>query len=73
MGQPTISMPDAMLEAVDTQPGNNRSKWVCDAVRMRLAIESTADTHEQLPEDWWLDAVEQYLDERELPAASIEA
>jgi hypothetical protein len=75
MGQPTISMSDAMLEAVDTQPGNNRSKWICEAVEMRLFIEGLeedADTPDELPNDWWQNALEEHLNEREQPA-SIEA
>lgn len=72
MAQPTISMPDALLETVDTQPGNNRSKWVCNAMRMRLSIETAAEDDDQLPEDWWQDAVEMYLNEHD-SAASIEA
>lgn len=74
MEQPSIVMPDAMLDAIDRQPGNSRSEWVRDAVEMRLFIEETEDKRMNLPDNWWKDAVEAYFDEseREQPA-SIEA
>lgn len=73
MEQPSIVMPDAMLVAIDTQPGNSRSEWVRDAVAMRLFVEELEeDADNDLPAEWWQDAVENYLDDREQPA-SIEA
>lgn len=71
MGQPSIVMPDAMLDEIDRQPGNSRSGWVRDAVAMRFLIEGYAEQAElsdELPADWWLDAVEEYLNNREQPA-----
>jgi hypothetical protein len=73
MEQPSIVMPDAMLETIDTQPGNSRSEWVRGAVDRRFFIEELeADADDELPADWWQDALEEYLSDREQPA-SIEA
>lgn len=73
MEQPSIVMPETMLETIDTQPGNSRSEWVRDAITVRLFIETLEeDVDNDLPENWWQDAVENYLDDREQPA-SIEA
>lgn len=72
MAKPTISMPDAMLDAIDRQPGINRSGWIRDAIDMRFFVEASSEDHEELPEDWWQDAVEMYLSEHD-SAASIEA
>lgn len=72
MGNPTINMPDAMLNAVDRQPGINRSGWVRGAVERRLYADKAADeVAEELPEDWWREAVDEYLNS--LESASIEA
>lgn len=77
MAKPSISMTDAMLDDIDTQPGNNRSEWVCEAVAMRLFIEATEDKRLNLPDEWWKDAVEAYFDNSERDSdrepASIEA
>lgn len=64
-----------MLDAVDRRPGNNRSGWVRGALEMRLFVEDleeNADTPE-LPDDWWQEALEEYLSDREQQPASIEA
>lgn len=72
MGNPTINMPDAMLDAVDRQPGINRSGWVRGAIDRRLyADQAAADVAEELPDDWWKEAVDEYLSSFE--SASIEA
>lgn len=74
MAKPSISMTDAMLDDIDTQPGNNRSEWVCEAVEMRLFIEDTEDHRMNLPDDWWKDAIKAYFErEQDREPASIEA
>lgn len=72
MAKPSISMPDVMLEEVDRRVGPSRSDWVKDAMRRKMYAEDAADGIDELPEDWWQDAIDQYLEAFENPA-SIEA
>lgn len=62
MANPAISMPDTMLDTIDRQPGINRSGWVREAIDRRLyADTAVAEFDGELPDDWWEDAVDQYL------------
>lgn len=74
MAHPSISMSDAMLEMIDERVGVDRSGWIREAIELRIILDEYADAHpSELPDDWWQDAVEAYLDEREQQPASIEA
>lgn len=73
MAKPSISMPDVMLAEVDERVGPDRSGWVRGAIDMKIFVEDAEDDRDELPEDWWQDALEAYLDEYDRTPASIEA
>lgn len=72
MAKPSISMPDVMLEEVDRRVGLDRSGYVRSAIDKQIYIEDAASGHEELPDDWWQDALDDYLERFENSAESIE-
>lgn len=76
MAKPSISMPDQLLDSIDERVGVGRSGWIRDAISLKLKIEDEADAYGDLPEQWWMDAINEYLDDRtftEQTAADAEA
>ncbi len=70
MAHPSVSMPDSMLEEIDNQAGRyDRSGWFREAAEFRLVVGYIDDAHaNELPDEWWLDALGDYIDERDAPA-----
>lgn len=74
MAHPSVSMPDSMLEEIDNQAGRqNRSGWFREAAQFRLVAGYIADAYgDELPDEWWLDALEAYIQaqKRDPPVAA---
>lgn len=76
MAHPSISMSDTMLEEIDNQAGRqNRSGWFREAAQFRLvAGYISAAYDDELPEEWWLDALEAYIQSQKRdPPVAVEA
>lgn len=72
MAHPSISMPDSMLEEIDNQAGRqNRSGWFREAAQFRLVAGYVSAAYDdELPDEWWLDALGDYIESqnRDTPA-----
>lgn len=79
MRRTSVAFPDSLVEKIDDERHStvSRSDWMQRAAEMYLTTHRLGNEHTgQLPDEWWVKAMEQYLDERPAVgqnAADIEA
>ena len=68
MAKPSISMPDDLYSRIEERLGPTMSGWMQQAARRSIYIEERADEFGgKLPDGWWRDALDEYLEERLSP------
>lgn len=63
--KPSISLPDDLYNRAESRTGPSFSSVVQDALRRYLVIEEVAEQYGgNLPDDWWHEALEEYVERR---------
>lgn len=69
MAKSSISMPDDLYDRVEERLGPSLSKWMQRAARRSMYIEDRSDEFGgKLPDEWWQDALDEYIERRTVPA-----
>lgn len=67
MRRTSVAFPDSLVKEIDDVRHStvSRSDWMRRAVEMRLAADKLEnESVGALPDEWWIEAFEEYLDEQ---------
>lgn len=67
--KPSVSMSDDLFDEINDRLGPGFSQFMREAARRSMYIEDRdAEFGGKLPDDWWQDAIDEYIETRTHPA-----